>query len=591
MFYSIFYLMDINKVKSFFKSHNIVLLSKEVKNNKSPIYFLCPICGKESHSTWTSLSRKSDSKLILCKECALNKKREWGIQRFRDKDKIDEIRREFASRGATLISDEYINCSQNLVFLCSKCGKEHTISYSSFKRGINPNLTCLDCSKIARPDIQKIAEDFKSKGATLLTTDAEYKNKNTKLRFLCSNCGNEYSIIYANYQQGQNPRLLCDQCMVGHKSSPDAKFGNYRQRIDNNWYNWVKGFFNIPREQFNQYSAHHIIPYAISEEFRHSILNGFPLRKEIHSNSYISPSGIRNPYHTPDFMDVSNWGEEARLHYHTYPNFKFHDFNKFLVMDVYPTNSSTSRNEYLSKKKSYNEQGKLYIPVYYEELFYDVKREIIYSMLRNRLYRNFPDIYAYTGSTLTRFYARKLTLQKVPYGEVSQFLKYNHIQGEYRSPINFVLKYNNNIVAAMTFGKARDNKHQYELLRYAVATNTTVIGGAAKLFSAFIKEYHPESVLSYCDIRFSDLNPDNTVYTRLGFKLDHISQPNFKYLDLNTKRLFTRQHFMKHKLPGLLDNFDPELSEEQNMLNNGYVRQYDCGNYVFVWKNEVKGSK
>lgn len=33
------------------------------------------------------------------------------------------------------------------------------------------------------------------------------------------------------------------------------------------------------------------------------------------------------------------------------------------------------------------------------------------------------------------------------------------------------------------------------------------------------------------------------------------------------------------------------LSEEQNMLNNGYVRQYDCGNYVFVWKNEVKGSK
>lgn len=581
--------MDINKVKSFFKSHNIVLLSKEVKNNKSPIYFLCPICGKESHSTWTSLSRKSDSKLILCKECALNKKRELGIQRFRDKDKIDEIRREFASRGATLISDEYINCSQNLVFLCSKCGKEHTISYSSFKRGINPNLTCLDCSKIARPDIQKIAEDFSRKGAVLLTTEKEYLNKNSKLRFLCSNCGAEYAIIYANYQQGQNPNLLCKHCMSGVKSSPDAKFGNYRKRIDNNWYSWVKEFFNIPREDYDLYSSHHIIPFATSEEFRHSVLNGFPLRREVHSNSYVSKYGVKNPYHTSDYMDVNSWDSDARLPYHNYDQFEFHDFNKFLVMDVYPTDRATGRSEFLDKKLSYAASGKLFIPVYYEELFYDVKRKIIFSMLRNRLYSRFNDIYLYTGTKFNKFYARKLTLSKVPYGDVSMFLKNNHIQGEYRSSINYVLKFNDEIVAAMTFGKARNGKFQYELLRYATAVDSMVVGGASRLFNAFIQEYKPSSVLSYCDIRFSNLDPLNTVYSRLGFELDHTTSPNFKYLDLNSKRIFTRQHFMKHKLPLLLKEFSPDMTEEQNMNNNGYVRQYDCGNFVFVWypKQEV----
>ena len=34
-------------------------------------------------------------------------------------------------------------------------------------------------------------------------------------------------------------------------------------------------------------------------------------------------------------------------------------------------------------------------------------------------------------------------------------------------------------------------------------------------------------------------------------------------------------------LVGLLPEFDPELTESQNMYDNGYRKIYDCGNQVW----------
>lgn len=44
----------------------------------------------------------------------------------------------------------------------------------------------------------------------------------------------------------------------------------------------------------------------------------------------------------------------------------------------------------------------------------------------------------------------------------------------------------------------------------------------------------------------------------------------------------SRNKYQKHKLKNLLENFDPKLSEIENMVNNGFDRIWDCGNKVFV---------
>jgi len=132
----------------------------------------------------------------------------------------------------------------------------------------------------------------------------------------------------------------------------------------------------------------------------------------------------------------------------------------------------------------------------------------------------------------------------------------------------------------MTFGKSRFNKAvEYELLRYANASNLTVMGGASKLFAHFRKTYTPNSVISYSDVSFNS----GALYQILGFEWTHRSPPAYYYTK-NYINLESRVKFQKHKLKSMLDEFDANYSEWDNMKLNGYDRIWDCGNDVWLWK-------
>lgn len=180
-------------------------------------------------------------------------------------------------------------------------------------------------------------------------------------------------------------------------------------------------------------------------------------------------------------------------------------------------------------------------------------------------------------------YARKTIIQPLTRKQVSIFWQENHIQGDATSSVAYGLFYNNELVAAMSFCKSRyDKKIDWELLRYANTLNTSVVGGASKLFKHFVKQHSPISIISYSDKRWNTGN----LYTNLGFTHSHISAPNYWYFSLReTSILYHRTVFQKHKLSKQLPMFDPELTEWQNMVNNGYDRIWDCGNDVYTWKN------
>jgi hypothetical protein len=132
-------------------------------------------------------------------------------------------------------------------------------------------------------------------------------------------------------------------------------------------------------------------------------------------------------------------------------------------------------------------------------------------------------------------------------------------------------------VAVMSFAKPRFNsKYQWELIRYSSELNTTIVGGASRLLKYFERKYKPTSIISYCDRRWGS----GGLYLQLGFTESHKSKPNYFYY--KSGKVFPRYKFQKHKLPNLLDNFDESKTEVENMLDNGYLRYFDCGNYVFV---------
>jgi len=177
-----------------------------------------------------------------------------------------------------------------------------------------------------------------------------------------------------------------------------------------------------------------------------------------------------------------------------------------------------------------------------------------------------------------RVYARNTYVRKIPYSEASKFINQNHIQGTRTSSICYGLfDKHNDLVQCMTFSK--DKKYQYQLMRLCTKTNTICVGGANKLLSTFVKEYIPNSIVSYCDIRLFD----GLVYEKLGFQLSHTSSPNYYYFHKNNTIRKSRVQFQKHKQPTVLSAYDSNLTEWENMQNNDYDRIWDCGNKVYVW--------
>jgi hypothetical protein len=178
--------------------------------------------------------------------------------------------------------------------------------------------------------------------------------------------------------------------------------------------------------------------------------------------------------------------------------------------------------------------------------------------------------------------ARKCEVHIISNKEAKDFLNNHHFQGYVPAKFTYGLYYQGELISVMSFGKTRfnrDDQHEYELLRFCVKNGYSIVGGAQKLFSRFIKDVHPKSIISYCDLsKFS-----GDIYTKLGFTHSHTSSPNYFYHKKSV--VYSRYQAQKHKLKDILEDFDPALSESENMFNNGFYRYWDCGMSVYEWSS------
>ena len=178
-----------------------------------------------------------------------------------------------------------------------------------------------------------------------------------------------------------------------------------------------------------------------------------------------------------------------------------------------------------------------------------------------------------------KIYARKCKIVEINYKACSDFLNANHIQGFSTSSVQYALEYNGDIVAVMTLGKSRYNtQYQWELIRFANKIGYTIVGAASRLLTKFIKDYNPESIISYSNKRWNTGN----VYSKLGFAKCLTNSPSYRYTK-NYRMLESMHKYQKKKLKKLLPVFDASKTEWENMKANGYDRIWDCGSDVYGW--------
>lgn len=184
------------------------------------------------------------------------------------------------------------------------------------------------------------------------------------------------------------------------------------------------------------------------------------------------------------------------------------------------------------------------------------------------------------GKNPTRFGARECRIVRPTSSEASAFLEKNHLQGRAGASLRYGLERDGQLVQVMTFGKPRyDRNHELELIRLCSELGTTVVGGAEKIFSAMLYELSPESIVSYSSRRLFT----GRTYEKIGFTSRGTTPPN-QFWFLNKDEILTRDRVQKHKLPELLDHFDPRMTADDNLYAAGYSRIWDSGNYKFSWR-------
>lgn len=160
---------------------------------------------------------------------------------------------------------------------------------------------------------------------------------------------------------------------------------------------------------------------------------------------------------------------------------------------------------------------------------------------------------------------------------VRDFLDENHIQGKANYTTSLSLQHNGETVAVMTFIRCRNKQYDWELNRFSVKRGHMVRGGFTKL----LKRAPKGTIVSYSDCRYSD----GGVYRSTGFTHTRTNDPIYYYTD-NYKFLEGRMGYQKSRIKDKYpDQYDPTLTEWENMQRLGFDRVWGCKTYTWVLTN------
>ncbi|QPX64729.1 putative homing endonuclease [Campylobacter phage F367] len=456
-----------------------------------------------------------------------------------------------------------------------KCQKGHIFkrTFGSFKDGIS---SCPECEKKEKYDF------LKELGFEIMSN-----NLGTNLEVKCE----KGHIFKRPYKSFKNGHINCPICEINNKHSFINNLGF--EILSNNLTNDLeikcrKG--HIFKRTFNSFKNGQQFCPICEAENKHAYLNS--LGFTIMSDNLADNLEVKCQQGHVFKRTFGNFSKGHHLCPFCYPNYSTFEqevreltggTNNWEILngkelDIYlpeynlaiECNGDFWHSESMNKDKKYHltkteqcvEKNIQLIHIF--ESSWNEKKNIWTSIINNKLGKS------------DKIMARKCILKEVSKTEEKEFLNKNHLQGFTGSSICYGLYYQDELVCLMSFGKPRfTGKYDWELIRLCTKIGMNVVGGSSKLLNHFHKN-NKGSLISYSDRLYSN----GSIYKQLGFTFSHYSEPGYYYFKNNTR--YSRQQFMKHKLKDKLEKFDPNKTEYENMVENGYYRIWDCGQGVWV---------
>ena len=230
---------------------------------------------------------------------------------------------------------------------------------------------------------------------------------------------------------------------------------------------------------------------------------------------------------------------------------------------------------HLDKTVRCNEKGYGLIHIFEDE--YVNCKEIVLSKLKHILKKDYD---------LPKVAGRKITVKEIKSNDAKEFLNKYHIQGFYKSSVYVGGYYDDKLIAVMALKNGNVKNESWELTRFATDYHYIYQGVASKLFSFFIKLKEPNVVVSFADRRWTPWS-NNNLYTKLGFTLDNITKPDYRYYNENVDR-YKRVHkmSMSKSILNKKYGFPMTMTELEMTKELGYDRIWDCGLFKYVWREE-----
>lgn len=529
----------------------------DYKGNKIPVTIIC-----EKHGQFNQLPVVHD-RGGNCPDCSLiqrSNKRRW------DKGEFIQRAKEIHDNNYNYSKVEYIDIKTKVEIICKKHGSFHMEPGNH----INQKQGCSECYKesLTKLNHQKFIEKSKEiHGDIYDYSKVEYVDMKTPVTIICD--------IHGEFKQWPRYHIEGSGCHACKKQANGMKFSRKDEFVDR-----VKKIHKNKYEYPNFENE-----YKTNKSKITMVCDKGHVFKQI-AKDHLRGCGCDRCSNRNSEMEtgVEQYFIRNQINYIR----RDRQILKGLELDFYlpdhgmaiECNGNYWHCESMGKDKNYHlnktlmckNSGVQLLHIFEDELKY--KKSIIISKLNSLLKIN-----------KFKIHGRKCEVREISSIKKSKFLDKYHIQGNCKSDVRLGLFYKNRLVSVMTFIKPRlstDDK-EFELNRLCSNNLFYIIGGADKMLKYFERNYNPIKVVSYADYRISF----GGVYERLNFKLSHMAPPKYWYLYpskmiRDSKYKFSLKKIKRKYETGELNFYNPELTEWENMQNNGYDRIWDCGNMVFI---------
>ncbi|WP_316796559.1 hypothetical protein [Pedobacter agri] len=141
-----------------------------------------------------------------------------------------------------------------------------------------------------------------------------------------------------------------------------------------------------------------------------------------------------------------------------------------------------------------------------------------------------------------RIHGRETSIKKIDKSVAVSFLNENHLQGFVSCRYKLGLFKKDVLVSVATFAALRKMNHEEnyksaELIRFAIKTGYSVVGGLSKLISHFYHLHQPNDLMTYADRDWSA----GEAYHKLNFIKTNIIAPQYFSIDSNLSRSLIKE--------------------------------------------------